>query len=235
MAVCNDDFVQQNRCNKSEIGEYIIAANATEKSRSLILTKLVDLKDPKPIKYPIKKTGYYCLFTERFTVNEYQAATEWRNAYGELSATQIPKLPFYGGITVVYALLAGYWGFLYYQHRHDIRKLRKFHMLSRQQKLTCTQWPCKTISLPFSSSLWSRRLSLGVITVRFLPGRGVVSHFTDGRWIQSKRTDMAQTWARESSWWLSAFSMPRATPSPSSCCSLCAWVTVLSSPRWGGP
>lgn len=33
---------------------------------------------------------------------------EFREAYGELPATQIPKLPFYGGITIVYALVAVY-------------------------------------------------------------------------------------------------------------------------------
>ena len=67
-------------------------------------------------------------------------AVEFREAYGELPATQIPKLPFYGGITILYAVVAVYvfpfsginissslmisrfWGFLYYQHRYDIRK-----------------------------------------------------------------------------------------------------------------
>lgn len=58
-----------------------------------------------------------------FSVDKFEAVVEFRNAYGELSATLIPQLPFYGGITIVYALMAAYWGFLYYQHRHDICKL----------------------------------------------------------------------------------------------------------------
>jgi hypothetical protein len=124
MALCDESRIKKNECNKTEIGEYIVAANATDKAKSQILTTAVDLSNPKPVKYQIKKTGYYCLFTSPFNVDEYKAVVEWRNAYGELSATQIPKLPFYGGITVVYALLACYWGFLYYQHRHDIRGLR---------------------------------------------------------------------------------------------------------------
>lgn len=70
----------------------------------------------------IKKTGYYCVLTDKFTAGEFTAVVEFRNAYGELPATQIPKLPFYGGITILYALVAVFWGFLYYQHRHDIRK-----------------------------------------------------------------------------------------------------------------
>lgn len=33
---------------------------------------------------------------------------EFREAYGELPATQIPKLPFYGGITILYAVVVVY-------------------------------------------------------------------------------------------------------------------------------
>lgn len=35
----------------------------------------------------------------------YKAAVVFRNAYGELPAAQIPKLPFYGGLTIVYAVI----------------------------------------------------------------------------------------------------------------------------------
>lgn len=97
-----------------------MADNATEKSTNLILSKAIHMKDPGPVHYSIRKTGYYCVVTDPFTTDKYQAVVEFRNAYGELPATQVPKLPFYGAITILYALVAVYWGFLYYQHRHDI-------------------------------------------------------------------------------------------------------------------
>ncbi len=100
-----------------------MAENATEKSGAFILSKAIHLKSTGPVRYSIKETGYYCLFTQGFNVDEYSAVAEFRNAFGEISATQIPKLPFYGGMSILYALMAVYWGFLYYQHRHDIRKL----------------------------------------------------------------------------------------------------------------
>lgn len=86
------------------------------------MTKAVHLNNPAPINYPIKKTGYYCVLTEGFNIQKYSAVVEFRNAYGELPATQIPKLPFYGGMSILYALVAVFWGFLYFQHRHDIRE-----------------------------------------------------------------------------------------------------------------
>jgi len=116
-----------------------LAPNATEISKSIIFTKAVNLKEPgRPVKYGIKKTGYYCVGTTAFSPPDvkYTATVEFRNAYGELAAAQIAKLPFYGGITIVYAVIGTYvelstltvilltghrfWAFLYVQHRHDI-------------------------------------------------------------------------------------------------------------------
>lgn len=66
----------------------------------------VDLNDPKPITYQIKKTGFYCVNTKGLPEEvDYKAAVEFRNAYGELPAAQIAKLPFYGGLTIVYAVI----------------------------------------------------------------------------------------------------------------------------------
>lgn len=89
--------------------------------------------------YPVKRTGYYCVGTYGFSAEDYRAVVEFRNAYGELQAAQIAKLPFYGGLTIVYAVMSMYvvqqripspilltrdrfWGFLYVQNRHDICK-----------------------------------------------------------------------------------------------------------------
>lgn len=118
--------MNKGKCNETSIGEFITSEEATEKSKSLVLSKAVHLKDAGPINYSIKKTGYYCIVTDPWTAGKYTAVVEFRNAYGELAATQIPKLPFYGGMTILYALVAVYWGFLYYQHRHDILAVQNY-------------------------------------------------------------------------------------------------------------
>lgn len=114
------------KCNATNIGEFIVSPDAGDKSKNLVLSRAVSLKDPGPIQYSIKKTGYYCVVTDGFTAGDYTAVVEFRNAYGELAATQIPKLPFYGGITILYALISAYWAFLYYQHRHDILPVQNY-------------------------------------------------------------------------------------------------------------
>jgi hypothetical protein len=75
----------------------------------------------------VKNTGYYCVATEAATEEtEYKAVVEFRNAYGELAASQIAKLPFYGGMTLVYAVMGIFWGFLYVQNRHDILPVQNY-------------------------------------------------------------------------------------------------------------
>lgn len=66
------------------------------------------MTNPKPIKYPVSKTGFYCVTTYPYTDMEYEGVVTFRNAYGELPATQVPKLAFYGGLTILYALMGVY-------------------------------------------------------------------------------------------------------------------------------
>lgn len=141
--ICDQVNVDANLCTEEEIGSFILAENATEASQSAILSKAISLKDPIAISYPVKSTGFYCVSTYAYSGHDYKGVVEFRNAYGELPAAQIPKLPFYGGLTIVYAVVGvlvydydeyiaveliadvsfSFWAFLYVQNRHDIRKL----------------------------------------------------------------------------------------------------------------
>ncbi|KAK0723086.1 lung seven transmembrane receptor-domain-containing protein [Lasiosphaeria miniovina] len=126
IGICEPKYVEAGYCNDTDIGEFILAENATQKSTNYIMTKAVHLKKAVPLKYEIKKTGYYCVFTKPYTAGQYRAAVTFRNAYGELPASQIPKLPFYGGVTILYAVVLVFWGFLYYQHRSDILAVQNY-------------------------------------------------------------------------------------------------------------
>ncbi|KAI1384616.1 lung seven transmembrane receptor-domain-containing protein [Hypoxylon trugodes] len=124
--ICREETVQAGLCNNTEIGEWILSPNATDKSENLIVTQAIKLKSAPSIKYPIKKTGYFCVAAYGLNTDEFMGVVEFREAYGELPATQIPKLPFYGGITILYAVVAVFWGFLYYQHRYDILPVQNY-------------------------------------------------------------------------------------------------------------
>lgn len=107
-SVCDEKQIAENRCTQENTGEFILDPSTADKQNNPVVTKAIHLKDPETVEYPIKKTGYYCVVSFGFSSPEYQATVEFRNAYGELQASQIAKLPFYGGLTIVYAVLAMY-------------------------------------------------------------------------------------------------------------------------------
>ncbi|KIW03737.1 uncharacterized protein PV09_05044 [Verruconis gallopava] len=124
--ICDDGAIQQKLCDETHKGEFIVADDADQKSKLPIFTTAASISDPKPFTYKITRTGYYCVGTWGYSVQEYTAAVEFRNAYGELPAAQIAKLPFYGGLTLVYAVMGIFWGFLYVQHRRDILAVQNY-------------------------------------------------------------------------------------------------------------
>ncbi|KAL2821566.1 lung seven transmembrane receptor-domain-containing protein [Aspergillus granulosus] len=125
-SICDQASVEADLCNKDQLGSFLLAPNATDASKFQIISKAVHLKSPDAINYPVKKTGYYCVSTYAYSGKDYKAVVEFRNAYGELPAAQIPKLPFYGGLTIVYAVIGLYWAFLYVQNRHDILPVQNY-------------------------------------------------------------------------------------------------------------
>lgn len=124
--ICSPANVKSKLCEEKSLGSYILELNATKKAKSPLVSTAVKLTDPKPIKYPVKKTGFYCVSTFKYSGEDYNGIVTFRNAYGELPAPQIPKLAFYGGLTIVYAVVGVFWAFLYVQHRHDILPVQNY-------------------------------------------------------------------------------------------------------------
>lgn len=124
--LCDNAEVQRGWCQDSEVGSFILAKNASETSNSLIRSEAIHLKDPGAINYPVKTTGYYCVSSAAFNGADYTGIVEFRNAFGDLPAAQIPKLPFYSAITIVYAFVAIGWGVLYWMNRSDILPVQNY-------------------------------------------------------------------------------------------------------------
>ncbi|KAF3908514.1 hypothetical protein ABW21_db0205721 [Orbilia brochopaga] len=126
IVTCSNEAIENKICKQSELGMFLLQKNWNTTAKSPIIATRVNVKDGKPIHYAIKKTGFYCVATWGYAARHYTGVVEFRNAYGELPASQIPKLPFYGGITILYALIGVFWGFLYVQHRRDILPVQNY-------------------------------------------------------------------------------------------------------------
>ena len=126
--MCDQNAISSDYCTAEEYGTFILAANASSTSKNPIITEAIHLsQNPLPVEYSITKTGYYCVLTAALQNDlEFSAIAEFRNAYGELPGAQIAKLPFYGGLALVYVVIGLYWAFLYVQHRHDILPVQNY-------------------------------------------------------------------------------------------------------------
>jgi hypothetical protein len=103
--ICDPQNIQAGLCGEDEEGSFILAPNATERSKSPIVSTAIHLKEPVPINYPVAHTGFYCISTYGYSADGYKAVVAFRNSFGELPAPQIAKLPFYGALTIVYAVI----------------------------------------------------------------------------------------------------------------------------------
>ncbi|GLI72573.1 membrane protein ptm1 [Penicillium ochrochloron] len=124
--ICDEAAVDAKLCAQEDVGSFILTKNATDASQSPIISKAIHLNNPDAIKYPVKKTGFYCVSTYAYSGEDYNAVVTFRNSYGELPAAQIAKLPFYGALTIVYAVVGMFWAFLYVQNRHDILPVQNY-------------------------------------------------------------------------------------------------------------
>ncbi|KAL9043731.1 MAG: hypothetical protein Q9214_003091 [Letrouitia sp. 1 TL-2023] len=122
--ICTQANIDKKLCNSTNIDEWILSPNVTTESKNQLLSTKINLKDPGETKYAVKKTGYYCVASA--SNGDFKGTVEFRNAYGKLPAAQIAKLPFYAGITIVYAVIGVFWAFLYVQNRHDILPVQNY-------------------------------------------------------------------------------------------------------------
>ncbi|KAJ5107087.1 hypothetical protein N7456_003762 [Penicillium angulare] len=124
--ICDQNSVDAKLCTTEQIGSFILANNASDVSKNPIMSEAIHLNDPDAVKYPVHKTGFYCVTTYKYDDVGYEAVVTFRNSYGELPAAQIAKLPFYGALTIVYAVVGVFWAFLYVQNRHDILPVQNY-------------------------------------------------------------------------------------------------------------
>lgn len=115
--VCDDYAIGTLKaCTESQKGKFIINNKVTN---STVMTNVLTHKGQAHINYTIERTGYYCVSTVAAQKFEYRGVVNFQNAYGQLSASEIPKLPAYGILTVCYVIAVALYGFQFFKKRKD--------------------------------------------------------------------------------------------------------------------
>ncbi|CAI4039363.1 hypothetical protein SMKI_08G0260 [Saccharomyces mikatae IFO 1815] len=133
--ICDDYALDLGLCEASSKGQFIIQETAidpfTSKEHNLtsqILTFTQQELGTNEKTYPIKKTGYYCVTTSSFmsSSSKFRATVNFRNAYGQLDASEAYKMPIYAFLAVAYAICTLVYSWLCWKHRHELLPLQRY-------------------------------------------------------------------------------------------------------------
>lgn len=122
--ICKDSLIESGICSESERGMFIVSTKAND--TSIYSSKLTKLGS-SDLDYEISQTGYYCLYTYS-SKKKYKGYVNFQNAFGYLNASEIPKLPAYGILTLCYAIALALFGFQFFKKRKEnqILPLQKY-------------------------------------------------------------------------------------------------------------
>ncbi|KAK9478580.1 lung seven transmembrane receptor-domain-containing protein [Lipomyces japonicus] len=125
--VCDDNAVNNKLCDSDQLGQFLLSGSDNGTIAS-VFTKAVNLNtdDLDSVIYEVKRTGFYCVGSYALSAEGYTGIVTFQNAFGNLPASQIAKLPFYGGIAIAYAVVLAFWMFLYVQYRGDILAVQNY-------------------------------------------------------------------------------------------------------------
>lgn len=114
--VCDSVAVAEKLCTESQLGKFIVDLDIT--NTTVMTAQLLHLGRAN-ITYPIERTGYYCVSTYIADDTHYTGVVNFQNAFGQLSASEIPKLPAYGILTLCYAVALALYGFQFFKKRNQ--------------------------------------------------------------------------------------------------------------------
>ena len=126
--ICTSGMVSDGLCEKSQLNQFIVDENYTSYSQ-IKTVKLTEL-GTNDFSYKVANTGYYCVaayepdFTDK--ENTFKLLLNFHNAFGSLPASEIPLLPLYGLLAVIYAVCICVYLFQVFRHRSELLLLQKY-------------------------------------------------------------------------------------------------------------
>lgn len=123
--VCTQAAVDRGLCESKLLGKFLVDSDVT--NTTVYTAQLTHLGQAN-ITYLVEKTGYYCVSTYLSSHTKYRGVVNFQNAFGQLSASEIPKLPAYGILTLCYAVTLALYGFQFFKRRkqNQILPLQKY-------------------------------------------------------------------------------------------------------------
>lgn len=132
--ICDEEAIAHNMCNSTQLYQFLIEpevydsfTDTNKTANAEILTFHQDHAGLYEYKYKVEKSGYYCALTYSNNGNlKYNAVVNFRNAFGQLPASEVNNLALYGLLAVFYAVGCALYGFAFWKHKHELLPLQKY-------------------------------------------------------------------------------------------------------------
>lgn len=132
--ICDEEAIAHDLCNSTQQNQFLIEpevydplSDTNKTANAEILTFYQNHTGLHDFKYKVEKSGYYCVFTYANNPNlKYSAVVNFRNAFGQLPASEVNNLALYGLLAVFYAVGAALFGFAFWKHKHELLPLQKY-------------------------------------------------------------------------------------------------------------
>ncbi|EEB07112.1 seven transmembrane receptor-like protein [Schizosaccharomyces japonicus yFS275] len=124
--MCDYEAVSAGLCGENEVGKYLVN---TDYPHDSVLSQIIKLDEmTAPMVYEVDTTGLYCVFTYPLegSSETYKLLATWHNYFGDLDASDYPRLYLYPVMLIVLAVVSSWWGYLIIKYRHDILPLQKY-------------------------------------------------------------------------------------------------------------
>ncbi|KAG7872149.1 hypothetical protein KL938_005356 [Ogataea parapolymorpha] len=125
--VCTPELVREAQCSSDQLDQFIVLSNTS--GSNLISTAQLTELGTNGYSYHVANTGYYCVAVhapKHSGSDSFSVIVNFHNAYGNLPASEIPKLPLYGLLAVVYAVCLSVYLFQVFKHRSELLLLQKY-------------------------------------------------------------------------------------------------------------
>ncbi|KAG0036092.1 hypothetical protein BGZ82_004702 [Podila clonocystis] len=129
--ICDTEALKAQVCNEADKGKAIIDTSIASSVQSKVLDFTVEEEQGDQFFfYPIHKTGFYCVKAWPVMVNNketiYEGHVRFNNHHGALAGSDYPKLPFYGALSLTYAVIGIAWMVLCAKHWREILTVQHF-------------------------------------------------------------------------------------------------------------
>ncbi|KAF9328962.1 hypothetical protein BG006_007923 [Podila minutissima] len=129
--ICDTQALKAQLCNEADMGKVIIDTSVASSVQSQVLDFSVEEDQGNQFfYYPIHKTGFYCVKAWPVMVNQketiYEGHIRFNNHHGALAGSDYPKLPFYGALSLTYAVIGIAWMVLCAKHWREILTVQHF-------------------------------------------------------------------------------------------------------------